>query len=98
MAVVEILVEIAELTQAANELNQASETYEEAVNAAKATAEELAANWEGEAKDAFVKHQENAYDFYKKMLNIVREMISVVRQAIQKYQEMADAVQSIVGG
>lgn len=97
MAVMEILVEIAELTQAVNEMNQAAETYEEAVNSAKATAEELASNWEGDARDAFVAHQENAYDFYKKMLDVVREMIDIVKQAIQKYQEMVDTVQSIVG-
>lgn len=96
MAVMEILVEISELTQAVNQMVQASDTYESAVNTAKATAEELASNWEGTAKDAFVRHQENAYNFYKKMLDILRQMIDVVNQAISKYREMMDTVQSIV--
>lgn len=97
MAVMEILVEIAELTAAVNQMVQASETYESAVNTAKATAEELASNWEGSARDAFVQHQENAYNFYQKMLDVIRQMIEVVKEAINKYQEMVDTVQSIVG-
>lgn len=98
MALLEIVVEISELVQTVNQMNQATEIYESAVNAAQSAADELASNWEGDARDAFVKHQENAYSFYKKMLDVLRQMIDIVNEAIKKYQEMMDAVESIVGG
>lgn len=97
MAVAEFLVEIAELTAATNQMIQASEIYEAQVNAARATAEELASKWEGDAKNQFVQHQETAYDFYKKMLDVVLQVIEVMKQAIEKYQQLIEAINGVAG-
>ena len=97
MALTEFLVEIAELTAATNQMVQASEIYESAVNTAKATADELASNWEGDAKKQFVQHQENAYSFYKKMLSIVQQVIDVMNKAIHEYQNLIDALNQHAG-
>ncbi len=98
MALAEFLVEIAELTAATNQMVQASEIYESAVAKAKSTADELAGNWEGDAKKQFVQHQENAYNFYKKMLDIVRQVIEAMNKAIQEYQRLIDLMDGAVGG
>lgn len=94
----ELLVQAAELLQAAMELNQASEIYEEAVEAAKAAAEDLASKWEGAAKDAFVRHQENAYNWHKQILVVVREMVSTIRKAVELYKQMEATVKGIMQG
>jgi len=96
MAVLELLVQAAELLQAANQINQAVETYEEAVETCKSAAADLASKWEGEAKEAFVAFQENAYSWWRQMIQIVRNMISVIRKVIDLYNQMEDAVKGVV--
>ena len=98
MSVGVILVQAAELLQAANEMNQAMEIYEGAVENCKTAAADLASKWEGSAQQAFVAQQENAYSWHKQMLNIVRQMIDVIRKAVDMYNEMEDAVKGIVQG
>ena len=98
MAVLEILVQAAELIQAANQMNQAMETYKEAVETTKTAAADLASKWEGAAKDAFVKHQENAYNWHNKIIQVVLEMVDVIRKVIDLYNQMEDAVKSVVQG
>ena len=93
MSVGVILVQAAELLQAANEMNQAMEIYEGAVENCK-----TASKWEGSAQQAFVAQQENAYSWHKQMLSIVRQMIDVIRKAVDMYNEMEDAVKGIVQG
>lgn len=94
----EILVEIAELAAAANELNQASQIYEEAVEAAKSAAAELASKWEGESKEAFVVHQENAYSWHKQILSVVRQMVEVILKAVDTYEEVRQTLVNIAKG
>lgn len=98
MAIAFLLVQAAELIQAANDMNQAMETYNEAVEAAKSAAADLASKWEGATKDAFVQHQENAYSWYKQIFQVVTDMIKVIRQVIDLYNDMEDAVKGIVKG
>lgn len=98
MAIIELLVQASELIQAANDMNQAMETYEEAVEAAKSAAADLASKWEGATKDAFVVHQENAYTWHRGIISIVLEMISVVRKVVDLYNDMEDAVKNVVKG
>lgn len=98
MAMVELLVRASELIQAANDMNAAMEVYEEAVEAAKSAAADLASKWEGATKDAFVVHQENAYTWHKSILSIVTQMISVIRQVIDLYEQTEEAVKNIVKG
>ena len=71
MTGLELIVQASELIQAANEMNQAMEIYQDAVESAKSAANDLAGKWEGATKDAFVRHQENAYSWHKQIINIV---------------------------
>lgn len=98
MAIMELLVQAAELIQAANDMNQAMETYREAVESAKAAAADLASKWEGATKDAFVAHQEKAYTWHNNIIQIVLDMIGVIRQVIDLYNDMEDAVKNVVKG
>lgn len=98
MAMIELLVQASELIQAANDMNTAMEVYEEAVEAAKTAAADLASKWEGATKDAFVVHQENAYTWHKSILSIVSQMISTVRKVIELYEQTETAVKNIVKG
>jgi len=96
MAALEILVQAAELIQAANEMNQAMEIYEEAVETAKSAAADLASKWEGAAKDAFVVHQENAYNWHREIISIVLQMIDVVRKVRDLYEQTEQAVKNVL--
>lgn len=98
MTAAQIIVQITELTAAVNEMNQAADIYEEAVESAKSAAAELASKWEGASKDAFVAHQENAYNWYKSILSVVREMIGVIRKAIDMYDQMLAQLQKLMQG
>ncbi len=94
--VMELLVQASELLQAANEMNQAAEIYEEAVETSKTAANDLAGKWEGATKDAFVAHQETAYNWHQQMLRVIRQMIDVVRKFVEMYNQMEDAVKGIM--
>ena len=94
----ELLVQAAELIQAANDMNQAMEVYETSVDEAKSAAADLASKWEGAAKDAFVAHQENAYSWHRQIIAVVINMISVIRQVIDLYKETEEAVKKVVQG
>ena len=96
MGVIEILVQAAELAAAANEINQAVETYKDAVEAAKSAAADLASKWEGESQVAFVRQQENAYGWHAKIITIVLDMISVIRKAIDLYNETEERVKNLI--
>lgn len=92
--VAEILVQVQEMLAAVNDMNKAMEIYRDAVEQCKSAAEDLASKWEGEAKDAFVEHQEYAYSWYMKMLQVVLNMIDVIRKVIDAYEQMESTAAS----
>ena len=94
----EILVQLVELLQAAAEMNQAMELYHQAVDAAKTAAAELASKWAGDSRDAFVAHQEDAYNWHMSIIGVVNEMISLIRKAADLYDEVDRTVKGIVQG
>ncbi len=98
MTAYEMIIQARRLREASSKINQAMETYEEAVETAKNTASDLASKWEGASKDAFVEHQENAYSWHKQIMSVVRNMVSVISQAIQQYEQMEDAVKNLMKG
>ena len=98
MSIGVMLVQAAELIQAANEMNQAMEIYQGAVENCKSAAADLASKWEGDAQKAFVAQQEHAYSWHTQIISIVRQMIDVVRKAVDLYNQMEDAVKSVVQG
>ena len=85
MSFAELLVNAAEIVAALSAMNKAMEAYNDAVEQCNKAADELASKWEGEAKEAFVQHQESAYSWYKQMIQTVLKMIEVVNQAVEEY-------------
>lgn len=98
MAFEELLVQAHELSSAAAEIANAAEIYEDAVETAKNAADDLAGKWEGAARDAFVQHQANVYQWHMMILGIVREIVEVINKFLVKYNEMEEAVKSLVDG
>ena len=98
MAIVELLVQASELIQAANQMNQAMETYQDAVETAKSAAADLASKWEGAAKDAFVNDQENAYNWYVSLTDVVYAIIEEARRCIDRYREAEERLKGIMKG
>lgn len=96
MALTEILVQASELIAAANDMNQAMEAYQDAVEQCKKAGDELAGKWEGAAKDAFVEHQKYAYSWYMQMIQTVLQMVDVVRKAVDQYNQMEEQAKAII--
>ncbi len=93
-----LLVQWIELSQAAAKMNQAMEIYNNAINAVKSAAADLASKWEGDTKEAFVRNQEEAYKWYSMIHNIVVGIINLVKKVINMYKEAESKVKSIVQG
>jgi len=91
-----LLVQAVELAQAAMKMNEALENYREATRNAKAAAEDLASKWEGASKDAFVQDQENAYNWYCGIGDIVMGVINLARECLQRYQDAEERLKSIM--
>lgn len=94
----QILVELRQIQLAIADMNKAMELYRDAVEEAKTAAADLASKWEGAAKDAFVAHQENAYNWQLSIVVVVNEMIATIRKAMDMYEQMEAAVKIIVQG
>lgn len=94
----QLIVQASEMLQAVAEMNQAMDIYREAVDSAKAAAADLASKWEGAAKDAFVAHQENAYNWHVGIMSVVNDMLGLLKKVIDTYNSMEDTVKSIVQG
>jgi len=92
------MVQWIELSQAAAKMNEAMEVYNNAINAVKAAAADLASKWEGDTKEAFVRNQEEAYKWYSMIHNIVVGIIDLVKKVISMYQDAESKVKSIVQG
>ncbi len=91
-----LLVQVAELTAAAANMNQAMESYREATNNVKAAAADLASKWEGAARDAFVADQENAYNWYVSLTDVVFAIIEEARRCIDRYRDAEDRLKAVM--
>lgn len=91
-----LLVQAIELAQAAMKMNEALENYRESTKAAKAAAEDIASKWEGAAKDAFVADQENAYNWYVSIADVVGGVIRLAQECLQRYQDAEERLKSIM--
>ena len=94
----EVLVDMAQLASAANNMQNALETYRGAIGNVKSAADALASKWEGDTKEAFVRNQEEAYKWYSTIHNIVIGIIDLVKKVINMYKEAENKVKSIVQG
>lgn len=93
-----LLVQATELLGAVRDMNKALETYNDAVEQCKTAANDLAAKWEGAAKEAFVSFEEDAYRWHHLILDVVRQMIDTIHKVIDLYENMENAVKNVVKG
>lgn len=93
---IELLVNIGELTAAAAKMNEAVASYREAVDQVKTAADDLASKWEGDAQVAFVNDQNNAYKWYFSLADVVDAMIEEARRVARRYEENLNNLKSIM--
>ena len=98
MDAMRLLVNAIELSQAAAKMNEAMEVYNEAIEAVKSSAADLASKWEGDAKQAFVTNQDEAYRWYSSIHSVVITIINTVKQVIEQYKQAEESIKSIVRG
>ncbi|MBQ9719740.1 MAG: WXG100 family type VII secretion target [Oscillospiraceae bacterium] len=87
MAALEVLVDIAQLASAANNMNTALETYRGAIDNVNAAAQDLASKWEGDGQVAFVADQDAAYRWYNSLVEVTREMIAEAKRTVERYRD-----------
>ncbi|MBQ8110575.1 MAG: WXG100 family type VII secretion target [Clostridia bacterium] len=83
----EVLVDIAQLASAANNMNTALETYRGAIDNVNAAAQDLASKWEGDGQVAFVADQDAAYRWYNSLVEVTREMIAEAKRTVERYRD-----------
>ncbi len=86
----------AQLRQAAGMLSQANSVIESAKKGCEAAATQLAANWEGSARDAFVAEQIKAKSWLEQMIQIIREISSTIDKINSKYTDVEHTVSSLI--
>ena len=94
MAILEVLVDIAQLASAANNMNSALETYRGAIDSVNAAAQDLASKWEGDGQKAFVTDQEAAYKWYNSLVQVTMEMIKEARLTVERYRDHISQLKS----
>ncbi len=80
-------VTISEMQNAANKISQAAENFLDAANQVFAGAEALADSWEGDSQVAFAAEQQQANEWYKKMVEIVNTYVANLQSAAKAYQQ-----------
>ena len=72
--------------------------YNEAIEMTRAAAEELAANWEGDAKEAFVADQMEALRWYGGLRDVAAAVVDAIRQNSRRYSDTASRLADIMRG
>lgn len=94
----DLFVHFAELEACCRKLQQAIDYYNEAIEMTRAAAEELAANWEGDAKDAFVSDQQEALRWYGGLRDVAAAVVDAIRQNSRRYSDTASRLADIMRG
>jgi len=94
ITMLELLVDIQQLLEAANNMESAKQTYGGAVENLRAAAADLASKWEGDGQVAFVADQDAAYRWYGNMIEVVMEMIAEARRTAERYRDHIDILKS----
>ena len=86
----------AQLRQVSAQISQANEIIRNTKEGCKAAANELANNWSGDARDAFVAEQLKATTWLEKMIAIIGEMISTIDKVNSTYSSVEQTVSNII--
>ncbi len=89
-------VEAAKLTVAEAEILQAVAAYKAAVDKARAAADALSAQWEGEAREVFVAEQEKAYRWHISISDIVSAFAETLKAVSCKYESAEQEVTNCI--
>jgi WXG100 family type VII secretion target len=86
----------AQLRQVAAQLREANSIIESAKAGAESAATELASNWEGDARDAFVAEQVRAKTWITQMISIVLEISVTIDRINSQYTDLEANVTQII--
>lgn len=89
-------VTISEVTKAAQTIQQAAQDFLDTANNVFSTAENLASYWEGDSQVAFAQEQQQANQWYKKMVDIVNSFVTSLNTTAKNYQEADDQASAAV--
>ena len=98
MTQAQLAVELAKLSIAEAEILKATAEYQKAVNSAKSAGDDLASNWEGEARDQFVAEQEKAYRWHMDIIDIVQAFSNALKATAERYRQAEAQIRSIITG
>lgn len=93
----EVAVQAAKLMAAENEILQAVAEFRTAAKDAKLAGDNLAADWTGDAREAFVAEQAKAYDWQLKISDIVDAFAFSIRKTVEKYQQAEEQIRNLIG-
>lgn len=86
------------LSNAATKIAQQNENFLRASADLKRAADALAATWDGQDHDAFVREHEQIDRWYKRMSEVVAAYVAGMKQAASEYQEMDNEMASHIKG
>ena len=84
-------VTVSEMQNAANKIAQAAENFRNAAQQTFNAAQALSSTWEGDSQVAFLAEQEQANQWYNKMMEIVNTYVESLNNAARTYQEADEA-------
>ena len=91
-----LIVDIMHAAAAQAQMIQALQAYQEATKAVDAAAKEVASQWEGDAKEAFVENENNAYSFYVGIHEVGLGAANAVGKMVEQYNDMQSQWKSTV--
>ena len=94
----DFLVTISAIMNYLKKAREAQDKLDQATKTMNAAADEVLAQWSGEAADAFRQEQEQLKGFLNSLLNVGRNFSQVVEEVARKYEEMEDNIRSKITG
>ena len=86
----------AQLRQVSAQIRQANSIIDSAKKGADAAAEQLAANWEGDARDAFVAEQLKTKAWWEQMIQVINEIAATIDKVNSAYSNVEETVSNII--
>lgn len=88
----------AQLRRVSAQIREANSIITEAKQGAESAATELASNWEGDARDAFVEEQLNAKNWIETMIEVVNDLVNTIDTINTCYTNMDETVSNLFNG
>ena len=91
-----LIVDIALAAAAQADMVKAIQAYKESTDAVKSASDEIASQWEGDAKEAFVENETNAYNFYVGIREVAQGAADAVKRMLDQYTDTESQIKTIV--